>query len=213
MSKFLEAVSKWLGRAGRGPKLEVPLYKLVLLLRVVEEEGPIGRYALVEKVRLGEGIVKALLASLTAKGLLRPHRGKGCTLTEVGKEELSHLLSEWGVVSIKLLEGSWLSLGKYEVAVQIRGAAGKVRLGIEQRDEAVKVGAKGALTLTCSGEKLLIPGVNEALEKTNPMLAKKLSSIFNLKDEDVVLICSADDRWLAEEAALAISFKLRPSQG
>ena len=207
-NKLLEAASRWLHRAGRGPKVEVPPYKVALAARIIEEEGPIGRYALAARLRLGEGVVKALLAELSVRGLVEPHRGVGCTLTELGKVELYRLLRSWRVKELKRLDPPALSMGRFEVAALVDGASDKVRLGLEQRDEAVKVGAKGALTLVYRGGRLVIPGVSKSLEEESPELARRLESMFKLEEGDVVVICSADDRWVAEEAALASSLTL-----
>jgi len=208
VSRLLEALEKWLGRPGRGPKVKVPLYKLVLLMRVVGSEGPIGRYLLVDKVRLGEGVVKSMLSTLAKRGFLETRRGRGCTLTPEGHRELDELLHTYGVAGLELLTPPHLGMGAFEVAVHVKGAASKVRLGVEQRDEAIKAGARGALTLVFKGGRLLVPGVEEPLEGLSPRLASLLQGLFNLEEGDVVVVCSSDERWRAEEAALATALSL-----
>ncbi len=188
--------------------MELPVRKVALAARIIEEEGPIGRYALAEKLRLGEGTVKALLAELSARGLVEPHKGLGCTLTELGKAELQRLLKSWGVKELRLLDPPPLSMGRFEVAAVVKGASSRVKLGLEQRDEAIKVGAKGALTLIYINGRLVIPGVSKPLEEESPSLASFLQSSFKLEEGDAIIICSADDRWIAEEAALASSLTL-----
>jgi len=208
VSRLLEVLAKWRGRTGRGPKVEVPLHKLILLMRVVGSEGPIGRYSLVDKLRLGEGVVKSMLSTLAKRGFLEAKKGRGCTLTPEGRRELEELLHKHGVAGLELLTTTHLGMGAFEVAVHVKGAASRVKMGVEQRDEAIKAGARGALTLVFRGGKLLVPGVEEPLEELSPRLASYLQGLFSLEEGDVVIVCSSDERWRAEEAALATALSL-----
>lgn len=208
MPSLLETLTERCSRPRRGPKVEVPLYKLILLMRIVSLEEPIGRYLLVERVGLGEGVVRSILSMLAKHGVLRPLRGRGCMLTPEGRRQLQALLNKYGVVGVEVVSPPQLDMGRFEVAAHVKGAASRVRLGVEQRDEAIKVGAQGALTLVFKEGRLVIPGVEESLEDVNPSLAKTLSSLFKLEEGDVVIICSSDERWKAEEAALATALSL-----
>ncbi|MCX8204699.1 MAG: DUF4443 domain-containing protein [Candidatus Nezhaarchaeota archaeon] len=208
MSSLLEALSKWRGRPGRGPKIEVPLHKLILLLRILDAEGPIGRYSLVSKAGLGEGVVRSMLSTLIRHGFAEAKRGRGCVLSLSGRRELKELLERYGVIDLKPISPPQLNIGAFEVAAHVKGASSKVRMGIEQRDEAIKAGARGALTLVCRKGRLVVPGVEEPLEEVSPSLANCLSGMFKLEDGDVVLVCSSDERWRAEEAAIATAISL-----
>jgi len=205
---LLETLISHYGRPRRGPRVDVPLHKLVLLMRIIGLEGPIGRYSLVERVGLGEGVVRSILSTLARHGFLRPQRGKGCVLTPEGRRQLESFLSKHGIAGMELVHPPQLGMGEVEVAVHVKGAAFKVRLGVEQRDEAVKAGALGALTLVFKAGRLVIPGVEESLEEVNPSLARTLSPLFKLEDGDVVIICFSNERWRAEEAALAAALSL-----
>ncbi|MEM4700176.1 MAG: DUF4443 domain-containing protein [Candidatus Nezhaarchaeales archaeon] len=211
MPKLLEALSKWRARRGRGPRVEVPVHKLVMLIRAIGCEGPVGRYQLASKAGLGEGVVRSLLAALAKQGLVEVRRGRGCSLTPSGRRELEELLESYGIVDIRPLSPPQLGMGGFEVAVHVRGASSKVRLGIEQRDEAIKAGARGALTLVFKGGRLVVPGVEEPLEGLSPKLASALRDAFKLEEGDAVLICSSDERWRAEEAAIAAAISLSQS--
>lgn len=211
MPKLLEALSKWRARRGRGPRVEVPISKLILLTRAIAREGPVGRYQLADKVGLGEGVVRSLLAALARQGLVEVKRGRGCVLTPDGRRELEELLKSYGIADVRPLSPPQLGMGGFEVAVHVKGASSKVRLGVEQRDEAIKAGARGALTLVFKGGRLVVPGVEEPLEALNPSLAGALLDAFKLEEGDAVLICSSDEQWRAEEAAIAVAISL--SQG
>jgi hypothetical protein len=66
----------------------------------------------------------------------------------------------------------------------------------------------GAITLVFKGGRLLIPGVEKPLEEADPKLAEAIQGLFQLEEGDVVALCSSNERWVAEEAALAVAFSL-----
>lgn len=208
MSELLEVLLEWSTRRGRGPRAEAPLHKLILLTRLLDREGPIGRYSLASMTGLGEGVVRSVLSSLARRGLVEVRRGRGCALTPKGREELETLLRSYGIADVRPLSPPRLGIGAFEVAAHVKGASYKVRLGVEQRDEAIKAGARGALTLVFKGGRLVVPGVEELLEELNPGLASALGKMFRLEEGDVVLICSSDERLRAEEAAIAAAIGL-----
>jgi len=66
-----------------------------------------------------------------------------------------------------------LTVGRASVATIVRGAAHKVKRGIEQRDEAIKFGAEGATVLIFKNNKLRFHGdFAEVDEETNKVLTE-----------------------------------------
>lgn len=207
MSAIESIASYWL-RARKGPKVSVGVGKIVLALRIIGREGPIGRYQLSSALSMGEGVVKALLRCFKEEALIRVIKGRGCSLTDRGQEVLKAFLSKHRIAAIKPVKMGELSLGGVEVAIHLRGLASKVGSGMEQRDEAIKVGGRGAITMVLHGRTLKIPGIYEDLGKTYPSVARNLLKSFDLRSGDVVAVCSANTYWKAEEAALTIALSL-----
>ena len=51
-----------------------------------------------------------------------------------------------------------LTLGKHNCAVLVKGMAHRIKMGCEQRDEAVRAGAVGATTLFVKDGQIVFPG-------------------------------------------------------
>ena len=92
-------------------------------------------------------------------------------LIEVSRPGVS--LSSHGLDFLKAIEAvlRWMPLSGTEItvdavnwAVLVRGAGKRVRLGVEQRDQALIHGASGATTLVYRDGGWVIPGIEERLE-------------------------------------------------
>jgi len=117
---------------------------------------------------------------------------------------------------IKALEiiGSEKTIGRKRLSKLLGIGEGATRManpkkhGLEQRDAAIKVGAMGATTLIFRNNRLKMPGVQEDIfERIQPiyyMLKTKLKP----KENDVIIIGSANKKLLAEFGAKAAAFEL-----
>ncbi|KUO40025.1 MAG: hypothetical protein AVW05_01210 [Hadesarchaea archaeon DG-33] len=93
-----------------------------------------------------------------------------------------------------------LTVGKIDVATIVRGAAKKIKRGIEQRDEAIKVGAQGATVLVFKRGKLQFPDEFIKMGKKN---SETIIKTFKPREGDVIIISTADDVLSAETGARA----------
>jgi len=151
------------------------------------------RKQIVKEIGVGEGSVRTILNQLKNQGLITSSKG-GHVLTEKGK----HFL-EKSQEFIKVDVGD-LTVGRTNVATLVKGAASKVKRGIEQRDEAIKAGAEGASVLIFEKGKLRFPdGFVEVEEGTGKILMKLLKP----REGDVVVIGAAGDTRAAEAGARA----------
>jgi len=189
--------------AGPGPSFSV--YDVIKALGIIAEAGSIGRGKLSERLGIGGGAIRTLLRRLVEAGLILTSRS-GCSLTDKGKkiwrriEEIIPHLSEIGQ--------NELTFASYNVVVYVRDRGGKVRKGLEQRDAAVRAGAKGAITLIYRNKKLMLPSITDDAEKSFPLAYRQLTSLMDLKDNDVAIIACADTLREAEMGALAAAWTL-----
>ena len=154
------------------------------------------------EVGLGEGAIRTVLSRLSGAGLIEVSR-RGCRLTEEGRALLASLRSrlvELGPMVVRPIPAVGF-------AYLVRGAADKVRLGVEQRDEAVRAGAEGAMTLVFREGKLVMPGVSEDVGRDYPELWERLEEV-GLGEGDVVVIAFAGDERRARYGALAAALTL-----
>lgn len=208
MTLIDDVADYWFKRKGRGPRPQVTLPKVFLALNIISRLGPIGRYRISSIIGVGEGVSKSLIKRFSERNLIAIKLGMGCSITWKGVRALSDFMRSRGIKVLKEVKAEPLTIAEASVAIVIESAADKVRLGLEQRDEAVKAGAKGATTLIYVDGKLQVPGISQNLSVTNPRLAEHLFKELKLVEGDAVIICSAEDIWRAEEGALAAALKL-----
>jgi hypothetical protein len=89
----------------------------------------------------------------------------------------------------------------------VTGMKESVKYGLEQRDAAIMAGASGATTLVFIWNSLTMPGTHEDVSKNDPSIRSSLSKM-DLKDGDVIIIGSADEKIKAELGARAAALEL-----
>jgi DNA-binding Lrp family transcriptional regulator len=179
-----------------------------LLIYWLGENSPKSRSEISDFLGRGEGSVRTMLRRLKEKSLINITR-EGVRLSENGLVFFSKLKSTFPT----LKEGSFnsLSLGEYSVIVRVNKGKGSVFYGIEQRDESIKYGAKGAITLVYENAHFKIPGRGEDCEALFPQETwKRIRTSTNPDDGDVIIICGAESIQLAYLGcfAAALTFNL-----
>lgn len=187
----------------------LPELKEALLLWAIEKEGYLGRYTLVFILELPDGIIRGLLTRMTQMGYVKTKKFVGSTLTHKGRNRLNQLLNRLKIREIVDIDAGELGLASVSVAAHIRGRAGSVRSGIEQRDAAIRSGATGAITMIFQDGKFLLPPDRLDLAKKNRDVTTLLNQTFQLSDGDVLVIGSANSRWRAAEGVLRAAETLR----
>jgi len=200
--KVIERVASKLA-PGRMPSFnEAQVVKALEIINVYET---VGRIRLSKELGLGEGATRTLLKHLKNEGIIAGSR-QGITLSEFGKKWFRNLRS-------KISEGveipnSPITVGKFNVAVLVRDVAHRVRMGIEQRDMAIKAGALGATTLIFSSNKLAMPSSDEDIFKGISSIHSMLISKLNPKENDVIIIASGKSKTSAEIGAKTAALRL-----
>jgi protein involved in polysaccharide export with SLBB domain len=129
----------------------------------------------------------------------------GISLSETGKDLLGSLrvlLSE----QVEIPSTS-ITVGSFNIAVRVAGMKDSVKYGLEQRDAAMMAGAKGATTLVFTKNELSLPGTEENVSKIDSCLLVALSKL-SLKEGDVIIIGSADEKIKAELGAKTAALEL-----
>lgn len=202
--KALETVARVAAKVAPGRLPSFGEAHVVEALEKISSEGTVGRLKLSRDLQLGEGEVRTLVRHLDREGLVEVSRS-GISLSAAGKKLFSSLrtvLSEQVDVS-----SSPLTVGLFNVAVQVKGVGGSVKYGLEQRDAAVKAGAKGATTLVFAKDRLVMPGTGEGVSEAGPSIVTALSKL-SLKEGDIIIVGSADEKLKAELGAKAAALEL-----
>jgi predicted transcriptional regulator len=188
---------------GRGPLPRFTEVHVRAALELIHRRGRVGRPERGRKLGLGEGSARSLLRLLRRRGLVRPSRG-GHVLTEKGREVMGEPLQ------LVRLNCGKLTVGKVDVAVLVRGAAEKVRGGVEERDEAIKVGAKGATVLVFREGGLRFP---DSGRRVGGKVGKKLVEELKPSEGDVVILGTGENEVEAELGARAAAMRLERRRG
>jgi len=166
-------------------------------LQLMKKQGKISRSILVDDLKLGEGTIKTLVKHLKMYHLVVTSNS-GMKLSDKG-DKLYEKLTEIIPHEMEINRCS-IALGKYNHVVIVKGLESKIDSGIEQRDDAVKMGAIGATTLIFKNGKFFIPGQNRDVVKLDSKTMTKMINCLYPENKDVIIIGSADDKKIAEFA-------------
>lgn len=142
--------------------------------------------------------MRTILNRLKEEGFISS-TARGHVLTDKGKEELGENNQ------FLYFDAGDLTVGDVDVATVVRSVADKVELGIDQRDEAIKMGAQGATVLIFKDGSLKLPSSDKEIEEE---LKSELSEFFDPTEKDVIIIGTASDEINAERGALAAAESL-----
>lgn len=176
-----------------------PLFRPFHILKalwLISTNKVMGRKELAARLGIGEGTTRKLL-SYIEKHKWAGSSKKGIALGLSGAK----LVKELGLRAGKLDAGE-LTVGEKDFCVCLSELADAISLGIEQRDEAIMVGAKGATTLVVKNNKISLPDGFD-VERKMPEICKRLRKDFRLKNGDIVIIGTAKTEELAEDGAFA----------
>ena len=176
-----------------GPIPKFNDYHMLKTFECLDEKTSVGRKKLSTMLGIGEGSTRTILSIIQEQNLISIGKS-GISLTAKGAEFKKTMHMDVADVSI-----SDLTIGDKDCAVRVPRMARNVRYGCEERDAAIKSGATGATTLIYSNGKLIFPGSDYPVE---PEIESKVRSVFNLKNDDVVIIGTGPTREMAEIGAV-----------
>ena len=202
-----EILDKW-RRGARGPLPQLTPVQLLNALVLIDQEGPVGRRALAQALQINDGVTRGLLERLAEQGLAEVSEGTGVKLSRQGRETLQKYLKQIAVRKIKTLDETELVPGKVSVGIHLAKRYKPGITGVLQRDEAIKVGAEGTLTIAVVNGKLSIPPDNKKVAELSPREDARIREFFRLAENDLVIIGFGKDANRALSGALAAVLSL-----
>jgi len=133
----------------------------------------------------------------------------GVQLSKIGKESLRKLLRQLSIKNIISLEESDLVAANSAMGVHVSNAYRSGMTGIVQRDEAIKAGAEGSITVAVLGKRLVIPPDNKSIAELAPKDNANLRSELEPADKDLIIIGFGKDPRRALAGALAAVLSLQ----
>jgi hypothetical protein len=202
-----DILERW-RRGSTGPLPQLTPLQLLNALVLVEREGPVGRRALSETLELNDGVVRGLLERLADSKMVLV-TVKGVQLSKMGKESLQKLLRQLSIKKIISIDKSDLVTAKSVMGVHATKLYRPGMTGIVQRDEAIKAGAEGSITVAVLGKKLVIPSDNKSIAELAPKDNAKLRNELEPTDKDLIIIGFGKDPGSALAGALAAVLSLQ----
>ena len=206
-SMLEEMLDRW-RRGARGPLPQLTPVQLLNALVLIDQEGPVGRRALAQALQINDGVTRGLLERLAEQGLVEVSEGTGVKLSRQGKETLQKYLKQIAVRKIMTLDEIELVPGKVSVGVHLAKRYRPGITGLSQRDEAIKVGAEGTLTIAVVNGKLSIPPDNKKVAELSPHDDARIRELFRLSENDLVIIGFGKDANRALSGTLAAVLSL-----
>jgi hypothetical protein len=196
----LESLRQVLSSDYRGPKAVFTQVDVLKALLSIGGSGALGRGRLGTLTGLGQGEIRTLIKRMKDHQLI-VIESNGCRLSKKGEKEYEKVRSLlcWS----SSVEAAPLGLGEHGWAVLVRGAAKSVRYGIEQRDEAIKAGAKGAFTANFLSSRFTVPGEGTDCERDGarePWVTIRKASP---NEGDAIVVTGSERETDAENGALA----------
>jgi len=191
-------LQKTIARKGSSKTLTFSIPHVLKSIQLLSKEKFVSRNTFCKELYLGEGAVKTLILRLKEENLVETTKA-GTYLTSYGKKLA--VFFEKSIPYECHIEKSKTLTKKHNHAILLRGYANSINSGLEQRDYAILYGSEGCLTLLYKNQKFIFPSEDkEALNedvKTKETLEQKLHP----KEEDVIIISSSNDSFVAEISA------------
>jgi len=181
---------------------------VALLIYFLGERAPKSRLELSKFLGIGEGSIRTILRRLKESSMINVTR-KGVSLSGKGMDFFKAFKKNFPLV----VEDTIYSLApaKYNVAILAKNMGDRVLQGIEQRDQAIKYGAKGAITLLYEKGNFVFPSTKEAVEALYPSeFWNRIRSLGKPEEGDVLIICFAEEPHKAYLGCLAAALTLHP---
>lgn len=167
----------------------------VVRILIILNKKPMGRINLMNELGLGEATVKTMIKRLKKEEVVNDST-RGQVLTKRGRgiaEGFAKKISFFYDIKIPPISKTPC------VVFVVRNSASKLKVGIEQRDEGMKLGVN-IITLVYDGDKVRFPGTGE--------IVKGFEKKPDLKKGDVIIISSGKRGEEMERGGIAAALTL-----
>jgi hypothetical protein len=192
MHMYIKALFKVAGKYAPSRNISFGIVHIFKTLQLIENRGHVSRVLLSKELALGGGVVKTLIKRLKMQDMIHTTKS-GTKMTEKGKSIYSHLRSS--VPAELSVPKCSVALGKFNYAILLKQFNFAIKSGIEQRDAAIKMGAKGATTLLYKSGRFVMPSTEGTLDPLHaePEICNLLINRMQpIEDGDSIIIGSDD---------------------
>lgn len=198
MHQQIRALQEIVSRKGSGRALTFGMPHVLKVLQMLDAQKYVSRSSLCSSLGVGEGAVKTLIGHLRQAGYVSSARS-GTFLTDSGRL-LARGFADIIPSECRLPRCGMLPSGANH-AILLRGLAGAIRSGVEQRDYAILYGASSAVTLVYGRDAFRFPDEAKECFADDPGTGERLVSGLAPQEGDVIIIVASSDRLTSEVAA------------
>jgi len=184
------------------------IHDVLAIMLYIREKGPIGRYSICKALKIGEGIIRGIISRMRSMKLLNVLRA-GVMLSDRGNDVLDKFLTDLGIIKIEFLRLTDFTGGLVNLSAQLRPPVFRSESCIEERDLAVRSGAKGAVIIHYLNGRLCIPSVYDDLSEEYPRISQYLFTKFELSEGDHIVIVFNSSKWYLLRPLMLLTLKLK----
>lgn len=186
-------------RKGSSRVLSFSVPHVFKALQLLNDQKYVSRATFCNELHIGEGAVKTLINHMKQDGIADSIKA-GTFLTLNGKRFVKKFLDKISVGCN--VDPCDIARGKYNHAILVKNYANLLGNGMQQRDYAILYGASGATTLAYSKKKFVFLGESSDCLSDAPEIKKILVDNLHPENNDVIIISSSDDSFVAEISAI-----------
>ena len=170
-----------------------------MALEILSRQKYTSRLAFCNELKIGEGAARTLILHLKQSGLADSIRA-GTFLTQKGMRFAKKFFDI--IPAQCTIESCNVAREKYNHAILLRDYALAVGNGMDQRDYSILYGAKGATTLSFENNRFVFPGETKDCLRDDPKTKKILLENLKPEENDLVIIASSDEEFVAKISAI-----------
>lgn len=198
MKKNIQILQNIVSRKGSSKVLTFSIPHVFKALQLLSEEKFVSRSTFGKEIHLGEGAVKTLILHLKEAKMIESTRS-GNFLTEKGKKFTSQLQKI--IPNECKIEKNNITTSKNNHAIILKKYSSAIKTGLEQRDYAIMYGSSGCTTLVFKNNRFVFPGEDKDCLGKEKKVKQTLLEKLNPSNEDIIIISSSDDSFVAEISA------------
>ena len=200
MHQQIKTLQKVVTRKGTSKALTFSMPHVLKSILYLSKQKYVSRASFCQELQMGEGAVRTLISHLKEYGLVDSIKS-GTFLTNKGKKfaERFHVV----MPSQTFLKKCCLTNGKHNCAILLKGEyIDDIGNGMQQRDFAILYGASDSLTLIYREKEFVFSGDGVQCFPDEPEIRDNLIKSLQPEEEDIVIITSSDDKFVADISAM-----------
>ena len=199
MYKTIQKLQSIVTRKGSSKILTFSSPHVFKALQLLSKQKYVSRMSFCNELHMGEGAVRTMIVHLKQNDLVDSIRA-GTFLTTKGKNFVKKFTD---VISSQCeIESCNIAREKYNHVFLVKNHAGIICNGMDQRDFAILYGAKSTTTLLFKNNQFVFPNESKNALIDDPKTKNVLSEKLMPKENDIVIIASSDDSFVAEISAI-----------